>query len=98
MRHLISLDSPQALEAPAALAEIVRRALAEDLGDGDVTTNCTVPPEARLRGEFLAKQNGVIAGLEAANVTFASLDPDSLFTAHAAEGSRVAAGQVVATV
>ena len=98
MRHLISTESPQALDAPDALAEIVRRALAEDLGDGDVTTNCTVAPQARLRGEFLAKQAGVIAGLEAAEATFVSLDPDSLFTAHVGEGSRVAAGQVVATV
>ena len=80
------------------MAAIVRRALDEDLGDGDVTTECTVAPAARLRGEFLAKQAGVIAGLQVAELTFASLDQNSLFTAHAAEGSAVARGQVVATV
>ncbi len=98
MRHLISPSSPWDVAAPEALAVIVRRALDEDLGDGDVTTDCTVPPTARLRGEFLSKQAGVIAGLEAARLTFATLDPDSLFTAHVGEGAAVARGQVVATV
>jgi nicotinate-nucleotide pyrophosphorylase (carboxylating) len=98
MQHLISASSRFESAAAPDIAAIVRRALEEDLGDGDVTTECTVAPEARLRGEFVAKQAGVIAGLEAARLTFASLDEDTLFTAHAAEGSAVARGQVVATV
>ena len=98
MRHLIIRSPAFAAESPEVIAAIVRRALDEDLGDGDVTTECTVAPQARLRGEFLAKQAGVIAGLEAARLTFASLDENLIFSAHAAEGDSVARGQVVATV
>src|SRR5438552_140047 len=97
MGHLIS-DLNLLAASPQAVGAIVRRALDEDLGDGDVTTECTVAPEARLRGQFLAKQAGIIAGLEVARLVFASLDENSLFTAHVAEGSAVARGQVVATV
>src|SRR5215813_8735124 len=97
MGHLI-FDANVPAESLEAIGAIVRRALVEDLGDGDVTTECTVGPEARLRGEFLAKQAGVIAGLDVARLVFASLDEDSRFTAHVAEGSAVARGQVVATV
>jgi nicotinate-nucleotide pyrophosphorylase (carboxylating) len=98
MRHFPGPSRTVSAESPEAIAAIVRRALDEDLGDGDVTTECTVSARARLRGEFLAKQNGVIAGLDVARLTFASLDEHLAFTAHAAEGEPVARGQVVATV
>lgn len=77
---------------------LVRQALAEDLGDGDVTTLCTVSPEARLEGQFLAKQAGVIAGLEVARLTFALLDERVQCSARIADGERVEAGTVIATV
>jgi nicotinate-nucleotide pyrophosphorylase (carboxylating) len=53
------------------LQPIVQRALDEDLGSGglsagDVTTLCTIPPEAVLSGDFIAKADGIIAGLEMA--------------------------------
>jgi len=46
------------------LSELVRRALAEDLGDGDVTTAATVPAEARARARIVQKGPGVVYGLE----------------------------------
>ena len=46
---------------PANFREAVRRALAEDFGWGDVTTDATVPAEARGRGTFLAKAPCVVA-------------------------------------
>ena len=49
---------------PANYRESVRRALAEDFGWGDVTTDATVPAEARGRGTFLAKAPCVVAGLD----------------------------------
>jgi len=77
---------------------MIRRALAEDIGEGDVTTHCIVPPEARLTGRFIAKEAGVIAGLAVARLSFTLLDPGVQFTSMVAEGDPVTAGQVVATV
>ena len=50
------------------IISIVRRALAEDIGSGDVTTNTTVSPDLWLDGKFIAKQVGVIAGLDIARL------------------------------
>jgi nicotinate-nucleotide pyrophosphorylase (carboxylating) len=54
---------------------IVRRALAEDLGWGDVTTEATVDPSLRARGVILVKSPSVLAGLDAAAEAFRQLDP-----------------------
>jgi nicotinate-nucleotide pyrophosphorylase (carboxylating) len=57
------------------LDEIVRRALAEDVGSGDVTTRATVPAGARARARITQKQPGVVFGIDAAEATFRQLDP-----------------------
>ena len=51
----------------------IHTALAEDIGTGDVTTNSIVPPEARMAGEIIAKQAGVVAGLDVARRVFFDL-------------------------
>jgi nicotinate-nucleotide pyrophosphorylase (carboxylating) len=51
------------------LSEIVRRALAEDVGSGDVTTEATVPPDARARARIVQKQPGVVFGFDAVEET-----------------------------
>jgi nicotinate-nucleotide pyrophosphorylase (carboxylating) len=58
------------------LTELVRRALEEDVGSGDVTTQATVDRDRRARALITQKQPGVIYGLEAAETAFALLDPD----------------------
>ena len=55
---------------PGLYRDIVRRALAEDVGTGDVTTAATVSPSERARGVFLAKADCVIAGLDVAFEAF----------------------------
>lgn len=80
------------------LDAFIRPALAEDLGDGDITTVSTIPAEARYIGDFLVKAAGVIAGLRVAARVFALLDPAVTFQATVADGDRVASGQVVAVV
>jgi nicotinate-nucleotide pyrophosphorylase (carboxylating) len=57
------------------LTALVRRALAEDVGAGDVTTNATVAPDARARATITQKAPGVIYGLDAAEAVFLELDP-----------------------
>jgi nicotinate-nucleotide pyrophosphorylase (carboxylating) len=64
----------------------VRRALAEDLGPGDATTEATVPGAARARALITQKQPGVIFGLEAAELAFAELDPAARIEELAPEG------------
>jgi nicotinate-nucleotide pyrophosphorylase (carboxylating) len=83
---------------PALYRETVRRALAEDLGWGDVTTDATVAPSQLARGIILAKSECVIAGLDVAAETFRQLDPGSVFTVLHGDGVRCAPGTVVAEV
>jgi nicotinate-nucleotide pyrophosphorylase (carboxylating) len=83
---------------PALYREAVRRALAEDLGWGDVTTEATVPAEQRGRGVILAKGACVIAGMDVAAETFRQLDPAVLFSMRRQDGSRCGAGETVAEV
>jgi nicotinate-nucleotide pyrophosphorylase (carboxylating) len=83
---------------PGLYREIVRRALAEDLGWGDVTTEATVPAELRAHGVILTKSSCVIAGIEVAAETFRQLDPAVTFTVRRADGERCVNGDVVAEV
>lgn len=82
----------------------VQQALAEDIGDGDITTLCTVTPAARYAGRLIAKADGVIAGLAVAQLAFdlvalaAGRGGAVEFCAHVADGARVERGAVIATV
>jgi nicotinate-nucleotide pyrophosphorylase (carboxylating) len=62
---------------PAAYREIVRRAIAEDVGRGDITTQGTVDPSRRARAELIAKSPLVICGLDLAEDTFSRVDSSS---------------------
>jgi nicotinate-nucleotide pyrophosphorylase (carboxylating) len=68
------------------LTALVRRALEEDVGSGDITTQATVAPTTRGRAQITQKAPGVIYGLEAAERTFALLDPDVRIERLAPEG------------
>jgi nicotinate-nucleotide pyrophosphorylase (carboxylating) len=68
------------------LDAIVARALAEDVGTGDVTTAATVPPGTRARARITQKQPGAVFGLAAAETTFRALDPGVRLTRQASEG------------
>ena len=83
---------------PGRLPGIVRRALAEDVGSGDVTTEGTVPPRQRARGELRAKAPCVIAGIDVALEVFRQLDPAVGVQVHHADGGLCAPGDVVATL
>jgi len=80
------------------LDPIIRAALAEDLGDGDVTTLNTIPAGARLTGDFLVKAPGVLAGLQVVQRVFVLLDPAVEFRALAADEDRVDRGDIVGVV
>ena len=69
------------------LTALVSRALAEDVGGGDVTTTATVPETAAARALITQKQAGVIFGLEVAELVFAQLDPEMRFERLVREGT-----------
>jgi nicotinate-nucleotide pyrophosphorylase (carboxylating) len=68
------------------LTALVKRALEEDVGSGDITTEATVAPGTRARGLITQKAPGVIYGLETAEMTFAALDPGVRIERLVAEG------------
>lgn len=77
------------------LDDVVRRALAEDLGPGDATAEATVPAGARARARITQKAPGVIYGLDVAERAFAALDPDVSVERLAAEGEWREGGPVL---
>ena len=77
------------------IAETVARALAEDVGSGDLTSAATVPQDARARALITQKAPGVVFGLECAEETFRTLDPEVLLERLTAEGQWREAGDVL---
>jgi nicotinate-nucleotide pyrophosphorylase (carboxylating) len=77
------------------LIVLVRRALGEDLGSGDVTTQATVAEDTRAQGLIVQKAPGAIFGLDVAEATFALLDPDVRFERLVQEGAWRDAGSPV---
>lgn len=80
------------------LDELLLAALREDVGTGDVTTLSCIPAENRSKGAFVAKQDGVLCGLEIAARVFALVDEDIRFEALGCDGCRVKKGEVFAKI
>jgi nicotinate-nucleotide pyrophosphorylase (carboxylating) len=75
--------------------EVVARALAEDVGSGDVTTAATVPEGARALALISQKAPGVVFGLDVAEQVFRALDPEAEITRLTTEGEWRASGEVL---
>ena len=76
---------------------IVALALREDIGRGDITTKAIYSGKEYAEAEFLAKQDGIVAGLELAAFIFAQLDDRIVFETHLVDGDRVKRGQLLAS-
>jgi nicotinate-nucleotide pyrophosphorylase (carboxylating) len=90
-----------AVPTPLNLDEVsaaVRAALAEDVGNGDVTTLATVPADHRSRAVMRAREPMVLAGLAFAIAAFRELSPDLGFNVPLADGAQVPAGGVLLSV
>ena len=86
---------------PSAYQDLVRRALEEDVRDGDVTTEATVAPGRPARGVFIAKADCILAGLEVAFEAFrqtAEGDLRPVFTVHRRDGESCRPGDAIAAV
>ncbi|MCL2842075.1 MAG: carboxylating nicotinate-nucleotide diphosphorylase [Oscillospiraceae bacterium] len=80
------------------LDDLLRRSLAEDIGPGDITTQSCVPATAIAQGHFVAKEAGVICGMDVMCRVFALLDPAIVVTLLAADGDKAAAGDIIAEI
>lgn len=83
---------------PGLCREHVRRALAEDLGWGDVTTEAVVARDRRARGRIVATRPALVAGVALAEEAFRQLDPLVVVGCRVPDATRVTAGQVVLEV
>jgi len=86
------------LPASAAIDAIIRLALAEDVGRGDITTEATVSPDTTARAEILQKAPGVVCGLPVVEAVFGALDRRVRVTPDVPEGSFDASLRVVARI
>ena len=83
---------------PALYRDLVRRAIAEDLGAGDITTEAIVPSDVRARGVLLAKGACVLAGLDVAREVFDQVDGSTVFESIKADGQACATGETCGRV
>ncbi len=78
------------------IERIVRTALAEDIGLGDVTTEVTIARDSTVRAELVAKEDFTLAGIDVAEVAFHMLDHDVRFEKIFVDGQSVRKGEVIA--
>jgi nicotinate-nucleotide pyrophosphorylase (carboxylating) len=76
----------------------IQRALEEDVGPGDATSESVIDPQASMRGRILAKQQGVVAGLDVAAAVYAQVDASIQFQPSVDEGEPVRPGQTLAII
>jgi nicotinate-nucleotide pyrophosphorylase (carboxylating) len=82
---------------PAALVDhLIALALEEDIGTGDITTQMLIPAALQTSAVFLAKANGVLAGIEIALKVFKKLDPLIKFEIYKKDGSSIKKGDIIA--
>ena len=73
---------------------LIELAIREDIGDGDHTSLCCIPATEKGRMRLLCKQEGILAGIEIAQLVLRRLDPDMQFEQILREGDRVKPGDV----
>lgn len=80
------------------LKNIIENALNEDIGNGDITTSAIITKSTVGLGEFLVKQDGVVAGLDVLEILYDIFDPELNFKKNKNDGVKVTKGQVIANV
>ena len=81
-----------------ACRRLIELALEEDVGPGDLTSRSVIPADLPGRAALVARQEGVLAGLPAAQMVFATVDPQVVFTPLARDGDRLTHGLKLARV
>ncbi len=80
------------------LSRIVKAALKEDIGEGDITTKFTVSPDISALAVIVAKENGVLAGREVTQKVFKVVDKSTKITFHKKDGEKFVSGNAIADI
>lgn len=80
------------------IRSIVESALVEDIGSGDITTELTVPVDAQSSALISIREDGIVAGIEVAELVFATVDPSVRFEKLVKDGDKVSAGTILASI
>jgi len=80
------------------MKQLIRQALKEDIGSGDVTSRAVIPAGLCIRARILAKSSGVAAGVKMAALTFTTLDPSLRCRLHVRSGAQLRPGKTILTV
>lgn len=80
------------------LSHFIDQAIAEDIGDGDHSSNCSIPKNAIGKMKLLVKQDGIIAGVEIFEKVFSRVDPDMKINVMVLDGARVSVGDIILTI
>ncbi len=80
------------------LNDLIEKALKEDVGTGDITTLSTIPAEKTITGRFIAKENGILCGVDVVRAVFNFVDPSIELNFANKDGDKIAKGDVIATV
>lgn len=80
------------------IKNLIKLALEEDIGRGDITTKATIPENLKAKAFILAKEEGIICGLEVAKMVFKTLEPKIIFKKLIRDGERVKGGKKIAEI
>ena len=81
-----------------SLNDLIEKALKEDVGTGDITTLSTIPADKTITGRFIAKETGVLCGVDVVRAVFAFVDPSITLEFANKDGDKIVKGDVIATV
>ena len=82
----------------SALQDLIRNALKEDIGSGDITTELLVPKNEVIKAAIILKEKATVAGLEIARKVFKAVNKDIRFEAVSADGSQEKPGKIIAKI
>ncbi len=82
----------------AQIEEIIDRALAEDLGWGDITTEALIPSDQQGIASIVAKQQGILAGIDVAKTVFRRVDPELKMAVLLEDGAKIDSGSIITRV
>ncbi len=80
------------------LDDIIKRALTEDIGTGDITTLSTIPEAKKIKGRFIAKENGILCGIDVSKRVFEIVDSTIIINILLKDGASFKKGDIIAEV
>lgn len=95
-KYFLSENKPRI--NPERLKSIVKQALIEDTGKGDITTDLTLPKNKKIKAEIIAKEDFLLCGIDAAKEVFKTVDPRLNFVGKIKEGQQVHNRKVIAVI